>query len=84
MAARHVLNEDWSTYDDRKNRLEDRLFFSCEEDWEMEYLIGKIIKTHPAVSRDAIREAMRACCLHVPAPRPRTKFVECVMSQLGY
>jgi hypothetical protein len=77
-----ILNEDWSEYDNRKKRYVDRFFFSCEEPWEVSYLIGKIKKIYPAKSEASIRAAIESCCREIPAPRPRDKFVHCVMSKL--
>ena len=76
-----VLNEDWSEYDNRKKRWEDRFFFSCEESWEVDYLV-KQIKKHSASSEQQIKDAIRSCCITVRAPRVRKVFVECVMSKL--
>jgi hypothetical protein len=77
-----VLNEDWSDYDNRKKRWEDRFFFSCEETWEVDYLIRKIQKHEKYKTETAIRQAIAACCKEIPAPRPRDKFVRCVMGKL--
>jgi hypothetical protein len=77
-----VLNEDWSDYDDRKKRHTDARYFSCEESWEREYLVRKVRKIYPQYSEIAINAAIAACCSEVPAPRPRVRFVECVMRRL--
>jgi hypothetical protein len=78
----HVLNENWSDYDDRKKRHADARFFSCEETWEREYLVKKIRKVYPQYSEGSIEAAISACCLEIKAPRPRPAFVECVMRRL--
>ncbi len=84
MSAHAVLNEDWSQYDDRKNRGgSDRNHFACSEAWEVDYLIGKIRKHHPGISEARIRAAITSCCSEISAPRPRAKFVTCVMQKLG-
>ena len=77
-----ILNESWSDYDNKKKRWEDRFFFSCEESWEVDYLVAKIKRIYPAKSESAIRAAIISCCKEVSAPRPRDKFVRCVMSKL--
>jgi len=77
-----VLIEDWSDYDDRKKKRTDALFFSCEESWEREYLVRKIRKVYPLYTESAVIAAIAACCVEVPAPRPRKNFVECVMQRL--
>lgn len=80
--AHPVLNEDWSDYDNRKRTREDRLFFSCEESWEREYLLKKLKRHYPRKSEAEISSAIDACCKTVSAPRPREKFVACVTAKL--
>jgi len=46
--AHAVLNEDWSDYDDKKKKHEDAKYFSCEEPWEVDYLVRKLKKHYPA------------------------------------
>ncbi|MEB0263389.1 MULTISPECIES: hypothetical protein [unclassified Mucilaginibacter] len=82
MSAQKVLNEDWSEYDNRKKKWEDRLFFSCEESWEVDYLVRQMKKHFPYTSEQTIRNAIASCCQTVKAPRPRKEFVECVSSKL--
>ena len=77
-----VLNEDWSDYDNKKKKWEDRFFFSCDESWEVDYLVGKIRKVYPSKTETAIRSAIASCCKEVPAPRLREKFVRCVIGKL--
>ena len=77
-----ILNDDWSDYDNKKKKGADRLFFSCEESWEVDYLVAKIRKIYPLKSESAIRAAITSCCKEIPAPRPRDKFVRCVMGKL--
>lgn len=77
-----ILNEDWSDYDNRKLKGVDARYFSCEEEWERNYLVRKIRKFYPQYSETAIQAAIASCCKQVPAPRPRKQFVECVMSKL--
>ena len=75
--------ENWSDYDNRKIRdKRDGNYFACEEQWERDYLIGKIQKVYPQYSRVTIENAINQCCKTVPAPRPRKTFVECVMKRL--
>jgi len=77
-----ILNEDWEDYDNRKIRdARDGRFFSCEEPWEVDYLVKKI-KKHSIRSEQEIRNAIVSCCRTVAAPRPRKALVECVMSKL--
>lgn len=77
-----ILNENWSDYDNKKKKWEDRSFFSCEESWEVDYLVSKIRKIYPSKSESAVRAAITSCCKEISAPRPREKYVRCVMSKL--
>lgn len=83
MAKQINLDQDWEDYDNRKKKKEDRLFFSCDEKWEVDYLRDKIYKKYPEFSKADIEIAIGKCCNSVPAPRPRKDFVECVMSRLS-
>jgi len=78
-----ILNEDWENYDNRKIRdNRDRSKFSCDEPWEVEYLLSKLRKHFPFKTDAALREAISACCRQVPGPRPREEFVGCVVRRL--
>jgi hypothetical protein len=83
MPLKGILDEDWSEYDNKKKKEQDRKFFSCDEEWEQDYLIKLIRKKHPEQNRDEILRAIVLCCKSVPAPRPRKEFVACVMKRLG-
>jgi hypothetical protein len=77
-----ILNEDWEDYDNRKIRdSRDSRYFSCEEPWEVDYLVKKI-KKHKGSTEQEIKNAIASCCKTIAAPRPRKTFVECVMSKL--
>ena len=81
--SKAVLNEDWSDYDNRKKKGIDSLFFSCEEEWEVDYLVKKVMKHHSGYTEAKVRAAIRSCCATVRAPRPRKEFVECVILRLS-
>lgn len=79
-----ILADDWSDYDNKKKKGVDARFFSCEEQWERDYLINKILKHYPYKTKDAIAKAISSCCSSpsMPSNKPRKQFVECVMSKL--
>ena len=80
--AYNVLNEDWEDFDDRKIRdKRDRSKFSCDEPWEVDYLVKVIKKRNPSLSEASIRQAITSCC-NSGASRQRDEFVKCVMSKL--
>jgi hypothetical protein len=78
-----ILNEDWTDYDNKKIRdSRDARFFSCEERWEVEYLLSKIRKHLPGKTEDQIKEAIAHCCRTIHGNKPRKEFVACVMGRL--
>lgn len=80
--TQRILNEDWEDYDNRKIKDgRDSRYFSCEEQWEVDYLVRKM-KKHKGNSEQEIRNAIAACCKTVAAPRLRKTFLDCVMSEL--
>ncbi len=77
-----VLNEDWEDYDNKKIRgAVDSNKFSCDEPWEVDYLIKKLQKHYPYKTADAIRAAVEACC-KIAGNRNREDFVDCVTKRL--
>ena len=82
MSLNKVL-EDWSDYDDRKQKQEDSHFFSCTEKWEVEYLVDKIHEAFGYLDRLAIRDAITHFCNRSNAPHPRKIFVTSVLMRLG-
>ena len=82
MSLNKVL-EDWSDYDDRKQKQEDSHFFSCTEKWEVEYLVNKIHDAFGYLDRLAIRDAITHFCNRSNAPHPRKIFVTSVLTRLG-
>jgi hypothetical protein len=83
MSTQKILNEDWTDYDNKKIiDKRDRRYFSCEETWEVEYLIKYIKKHYPLHADSQIRSAIKVCCNSTNAPRPRREFIDCVVSKL--
>lgn len=74
---------DWEDYDNRKKKTQDANFFSCSEDWEIEYLIQKIRKLDPRIREGKIITAIGECCGSVDTPRPRKEFLACIVSNLN-
>lgn len=78
-----LLKEDWEDYDNRKIRdNRDRSKFSCDEPWEVEYLVKVLQKRYPGKTETAIRQAISECCKTVKGSKPREEFVECVEDRL--
>lgn len=83
MSVKKILESDWSDYDNKKKKAEDRDFFACTESWEVDYLVNKILEHHPYILITTIQLAIKSCCNIIGSPHPRVKFVECVASKLG-
>jgi len=83
MSKKTILEDDWSDYDNLKKTKVDAYFFSCNESWEVDYLVRKIKKHHPGISEQTIRSAISNCCDRDMGNNPREKFVGCVMDRLG-
>jgi hypothetical protein len=82
MSVEKVMGEDWNQVDDKKKKREDRGFVSCEEAYEMEYMLTAFKKHYPQKSESVIKAAIASCCKEVPGNKPRRRFVECVDSKL--
>ena len=77
-----VQTSDWSDYDSRKIAYDDRFNFSCEETWEVDYLVNKIRNFNRDKPETAIRQAIESCGKEIRSPRPRSVFVMAVMEKL--
>lgn len=82
MSTQAILNGDWSYYDNLKLKGVDRRKFSCNEKWEVDYLVDKIHNSHPNVAKSTIKAAIETCCQTIES-RERDVFVGCVMKRLG-
>ncbi|OKS89361.1 hypothetical protein [Mucilaginibacter polytrichastri] len=81
MSIQKILSEDWSWVDDRK-KPEDRGFVSCEEIYEVEYLIDLFKKHYPVKSEKEIIYAIAAGLRSIEGYKPRQQFIEIVSSKL--
>lgn len=77
-----IIDGDWSEYNLKKPGRIDRLLFSCDEDWEIDYLVNKI-REHGSWSEELIRQAIKMACYEELKPRPRGSFVRCVLKMLA-
>jgi hypothetical protein len=78
-----VLNENWSEYDNRKIKDgRDRSKMSCDEPWEVNYLVEKLRKHYPYKTDNAIKAAIEECCKQ-GGNRARETFVDCVTKRLA-
>jgi len=84
MSVKAIMEGDWSEYDNAAiTDSRDGNFFSCNEEWEVNYLINKIHAQFPQVTKVAIKTAIMSSCREMSAPRPRKAFVESVTRRLG-
>jgi hypothetical protein len=74
----------WERVDDKVKKKLDREFVSCQEAYELRYVREAIKEIYPGRFTEAkIDAAIQSCCVSIKAPRPRAKFVQCVLKQLG-
>lgn len=81
MSLQRIL-EKWEDYDNRKLKSEDSRYFACTEVWEVDYLVAKIIRIYPNLTKEKIKLAIGQCCAVDKPPHPREQFVECVLRRL--
>lgn len=81
--ANKNIQIDWEDFDNRAIKDgRDRNKFSCDEQWEVDYLVKILCSHFRNISEHEIRAAISACCSEVIAPRPREEFVDCVIARL--
>ncbi len=84
MSIQKILNENWSDYDDRKMKSgSDSQNFAVTEEWEISYLVNKLVRYYPFIQQATIRTAIQLCASSTPPPHPRNEFIECVANRLG-
>jgi hypothetical protein len=72
-------NHDWEEHDNRRIRDgRDRGKVSCEEPWEVDYILKVIRRDHPTIAETNIRKAISECCKTIQAPRFRDQFLNCL------
>jgi hypothetical protein len=83
MSGLKILKENWEDYNNRKIKEQnDPDVFSCNESWEVEFLVSKIRRVYRHFSEELIKSAITSCCANVKDSRPRKDFVNCVMMRL--
>jgi len=73
----------WNEVDNKLKIRHDMSYVSCDEEYELQYTKDIIKEEFPHLSDTGIDRAIESCCRSVPAPRPRTDYVECLKSELG-
>ena len=83
MKTENNIHEDWADYDNLKIRDgRDKNFFSCTENWEVDYLKEKIKKHYPQLDDQLINKAIQLCCSLYKGNHSREEFVDAVMLRL--
>ena len=72
----------WYDQDNKKKKVIDKSYVSCDEHYEVDALVGKVVK-ELGIGRDLAKKAVNACCDKVSAPRSRDAFWECLKDELG-
>jgi hypothetical protein len=76
--------KNWEDYDKEKMfRGEDKDYFSCEDNWEVNYLKNKIIEEHPYMDEKIILFAIHFTWANSPSSKRRIDFIENVSDLLA-
>jgi len=67
----------WKEKDNLRKKLVDRHYVSCDEEWEMGYIVRKIAEVY-GVGKAIAEDAVKHCCNEVKAPRKREDFINCI------
>jgi hypothetical protein len=78
------LNETWKNIDNKNLKVNDRIFFSCTEEWEVDTLRDKIIEQYPSYSVEKVNAAINSCCKSESAPFERLAFENCALMKLRH
>ena len=70
----------WNEIDDKLKKKLDREFISCDEDYELQTVKDTIREEIKTLSDLQIDKAIDCCCKEIPGPRPRGKFLQCLVS----
>lgn len=73
----------WENVDNKHKKAIDSEFVSCEEEYEITYLVKFITEEYDWITEADIRKAIALCCLKIDAPRPRDEFLRCLKHNLG-
>jgi len=80
--AYEELLEGWEAYDNLKKKGGDSLYFYCNEDWEIGYMVNKIKTHYPDLDKTKILIAVKWCCKEIDSPRSREDFIPFVTDKL--
>jgi len=72
----------WYNQDDKEIIDPDKPFVSCDEDYELDYIVDILVERW-GVDRYSAERAVENCCNKVQPPRPRDEFLECLRDELG-
>jgi hypothetical protein len=73
----------WSNVDDKHKKGIDKLYVSCEEKYEIDYIVKIVREEYSWLSETTIRQAIASCCASIKAPRKREDFMACLKNKLG-
>lgn len=73
----------WPEVDNKLKTRLDAKFVSCTEAYERKHIEDSVWEAYPGKwPRATIQAAIQACCLAVPAPRPRDEYLTCLRKRL--
>jgi len=83
MSDKILQPDHWMVYEqDERKKDGDTQLFSCNQQWEVEYLVKVIWQERPDLEEHNIRTAIMTTCSAMQGDTPRAEFVEAVMQKL--
>ena len=72
---------NWKKIDDKEIIHPDKPFVSCDEEYEISYIVNNLVKKLKINSIFA-KKAVKDCCKEVKSPHPREKFIDCLKKKI--
>ena len=72
---------DWEKLDDKEIIHPDKPFVSCDEEYEINYIVNNLVKKLK-INLILAKKAVRDCCEEIKAPHLREEFIDCLKKKI--
>lgn len=83
MGSLDTIIKNWPVGGDDSGNVTEKRIIKCRQDFETEYVIRAIVKSHPHIDRELIINAMKVCCKEIAEPYYPRPFLICLLRRLG-